>query len=280
MSAFYLPARCPERLPLTAASGAAAAGRALCIRLWRTDEGERPTSAPFCANSHRELGDRQVELVGLGPRTNFKQRRWQHRVSEFGDPQPREIPLTPVQAFASWRVMRSSFAIWAKRGAIGERSIAAPTPAGSRDPRLRLLARRSRRADGSRTAVLWSRGRWTRPARRWTAPAAVAVNLRRGWRLGPARWSSRRGVAACECGTAARLHLPPLPELLSRTGRDGASPDNKRTTVSLAGRHGALHRFAARHLEQRVQLPAFLSGGRWQSSARRVRRDRPRAERR
>jgi hypothetical protein len=57
-------------------------------------------------------------LVSLGPRTNFRHPRWSHRVSEFGDPQPREIPLVPVQAFAGWRAMRPSFALWLRRGAM------------------------------------------------------------------------------------------------------------------------------------------------------------------
>ncbi len=60
----------------------------------------------------------RLRLVGVGPRTNFRVRRWRHRLAEFGDPQARAIPLMPVEAYASWKAIRPSFAWWTARGSV------------------------------------------------------------------------------------------------------------------------------------------------------------------
>ena len=66
----------------------------------------------------RALGARApdgVALVGLGPRTNFRVRRWRDRLHEFVNPQPRDIAATPVTAFSGWRALEPSRAVWRAR---------------------------------------------------------------------------------------------------------------------------------------------------------------------
>jgi hypothetical protein len=67
----------------------------------------------------RELRDRlkgdALHLVGLGPRTNFRVRRWRDRVREFADPAARGLALTPVDAYAGWRDLEPSLGQWRAR---------------------------------------------------------------------------------------------------------------------------------------------------------------------
>ena len=69
----------------------------------------------------RELNGRLpggVGLVGLGPRTNFRVRRWRDQLREFVDPQPQDLAATPITAFAGWRALEPSRALWKARGSI------------------------------------------------------------------------------------------------------------------------------------------------------------------
>ena len=59
-----------------------------------------------------------VRMVGLGPRTNFRVRRWRDRFREFVDPVPHDLAATPVTAFAGWRVLEPSRAMWKARDSI------------------------------------------------------------------------------------------------------------------------------------------------------------------
>ncbi len=70
------------------------------------------------------LPARALQLIGVGPRTNFRARRWWHRLSEFGDPAATSMPFTPIEAYASpggagsslrhWRQCRTTrWALWA-----------------------------------------------------------------------------------------------------------------------------------------------------------------------
>jgi hypothetical protein len=56
-----------------------------------------------------------AQLVGLGPRTNFRVRRWSDRLREFADPAGGGLALTPVEAFARWRDLGESRAAWRER---------------------------------------------------------------------------------------------------------------------------------------------------------------------
>lgn len=69
----------------------------------------------------RELNGRLpggVGLVGLGPRTNFRVRRWRDRLREFVDPRPQDLAATPITAFARWRVLEPSRAVWQARDSV------------------------------------------------------------------------------------------------------------------------------------------------------------------
>ena len=70
------------------------------------------------------LGTDRLQMIGVGPRTNFRMRSWQHRIAEFGDPQARGIPLAPVETYGSFAPIRSSLAFWARRRSI-QRSLLA-----------------------------------------------------------------------------------------------------------------------------------------------------------
>ena len=54
---------------------------------------------------------------GLGPRTNFRVRRWRDRLREFVTPQPRDVAATPVTVFSGWRALAPSRAVWRERAA-------------------------------------------------------------------------------------------------------------------------------------------------------------------
>ena len=56
-----------------------------------------------------------LHLVGLGPRTNFRVRRWADRLREFVTPQPRRVAATSVTSFAGWQALAPSRAGWRTR---------------------------------------------------------------------------------------------------------------------------------------------------------------------
>lgn len=65
-----------------------------------------------------------LRMIGLGPRTNFKARRWWDPVRARLD--ARYPPLTPIEEFASWAQTVGSRQMWRDRGAI-ERALLAST---------------------------------------------------------------------------------------------------------------------------------------------------------
>jgi len=83
---------------------------------WRRDRDEESYIGPILSElEHQRPG--VARLVGVGPRTNFRIRRWSDRVAEFGDPAARGLPFTPVEAFAGWSSLAPSRAVWAERRA-------------------------------------------------------------------------------------------------------------------------------------------------------------------
>jgi hypothetical protein len=121
-SAFYALSALAERFRPAGAVGARRAPTRVAAfvhsAFWRADAGEETYIGPVLHEVAARVGGDHLQLVGLGPRTNFRQRRWQHRMAEFGDPLAREIPLTPVQAYASWSAVRHSFGWWTRRRTI------------------------------------------------------------------------------------------------------------------------------------------------------------------
>ncbi len=62
-------------------------------------------------------GDR-LTLVGVGPRTGYRGRRWWHRLRELGDPSARALPLVPIDTLATRRDVSPSTEVWRNRHAI------------------------------------------------------------------------------------------------------------------------------------------------------------------
>ena len=120
--AFYALSALAERLRPAGAAGPRRSSTRVAAfvhsAFWRADAGEETYIGPVLREVALRIGDNHLQLVGLGPRTNFRQRRWQHRVAEFGDPLARGIPLVPVQAYASWKAVRHSFGWWTGRGGV------------------------------------------------------------------------------------------------------------------------------------------------------------------
>jgi hypothetical protein len=68
---------------------------------------------------------RPLRMIGLGPRTNFRARRWWHPLRrQLLD--AHDLPLTPIEEFASWRALSGSREMWRDRLAI-ERALLGST---------------------------------------------------------------------------------------------------------------------------------------------------------
>jgi hypothetical protein len=81
------------------------------------DAGDEAYVGPVLREVRARLGAGGLQLVGLGPRTNFRVRGWRHRAREFADPSARGLPLTPVEAFARWSDLEASSGQWRARAA-------------------------------------------------------------------------------------------------------------------------------------------------------------------
>jgi hypothetical protein len=73
---------------------------------------------PLLRELRVRVGENALHLVGLGPRTNFRVRRWRDRAREFTDPVARGLPLTPVDSYARWQDLAPSLAQWRARGEV------------------------------------------------------------------------------------------------------------------------------------------------------------------
>jgi hypothetical protein len=82
---------------------------------WRHDRDEESYLGPLLRALEPLVGGR-LHLVGVGPRTNFRVRRWRDRLGEFSDPAARSLPLTPVELYAGWAALRPSRTVWQARG--------------------------------------------------------------------------------------------------------------------------------------------------------------------
>jgi hypothetical protein len=82
---------------------------------WRHDRDEESYLGPLLRALEPLVAGR-LHLVGVGPRTNFRVRRWRDRLGEFSDPAARALPLTPVELYADWAALRPSRAVWQARG--------------------------------------------------------------------------------------------------------------------------------------------------------------------
>jgi hypothetical protein len=87
---------------------------------WRRDPsaalaGDEGYIGPILQELATRVGAKGLALVGVGPRTNFRARRWWHRLAEFRDPDGRSIALTPIEAFAGWGDLAGSREVWRTR---------------------------------------------------------------------------------------------------------------------------------------------------------------------
>ena len=95
----------------------------------RGEATEEAYTGPVLRELSARLGTGRLQLVGLGPRTNFRVRRWRDRVREFADPSASGLALTPVEVFGGFADLVASRAQWRERRAV------ARALAGSRDLR-------------------------------------------------------------------------------------------------------------------------------------------------
>jgi UDP-N-acetylglucosamine 2-epimerase len=81
------------------------------------DEGQEGYIGAVLRALQARAAAQPVRLVGVGPRTNFKARRWWHAIapSRAGGG---EIPVEPIERFASWRALAGSRAVWRDRFAL------------------------------------------------------------------------------------------------------------------------------------------------------------------
>jgi hypothetical protein len=94
---------------------------------WKTgahDDGEEGYIGAVLRALQERREAQPVRLVGVGPQTNFKARRWWHPLTRRGRTQPAAWPIVPVERFASWRQLAGSRQIWRERKAI-ERALLA-----------------------------------------------------------------------------------------------------------------------------------------------------------
>lgn len=87
---------------------------------WRGSgtDGDEGYIGPVLHELGKRLPDGELHLVGVGPRTNFRARRWRDRWREFRTPSARGLPFTPVGSYASWNDIQPSIAWWTQRHAV------------------------------------------------------------------------------------------------------------------------------------------------------------------
>jgi hypothetical protein len=83
---------------------------------WREERSGADQEAyvgPVLRELASRLGPGAFELVGLGPRTNFRARRWWHPIAERAAP----FSLVPIEQFGGRRELEPSRRVWQTRGA-------------------------------------------------------------------------------------------------------------------------------------------------------------------
>ena len=83
----------------------------------KADASSEAYVGPVIRALQSEFPSNALHVVGLGPRTNFRVRRWRDRLTEFMTPQPVRVPATNVASFAGWKDVAPSGAVWHSRDA-------------------------------------------------------------------------------------------------------------------------------------------------------------------
>jgi len=84
---------------------------------WRQATGDESYIGPVLREVSKRVGDHQLTLVGLGPKTNFRSRTWKQRLAEIVHQTADTLPFAPVGSYASGRALAPSTAVWAGRNA-------------------------------------------------------------------------------------------------------------------------------------------------------------------
>jgi hypothetical protein len=84
---------------------------------WRPATDDESYIGPVLREVSNLVGDRGLALVGLGPRTNFRSRTWQQRLSEWLGPAADPLPFDPVGRYASGPALAPSAGVWRARHA-------------------------------------------------------------------------------------------------------------------------------------------------------------------
>ena len=217
-----------------AARGPAASRRRWCRRLraqrvLARRRGEESYIGPVLGEIDRASRRRTLSAGGRWTTDEFPRRELVRSCREFADPAARDLPLTPVEAFARLaRSLARSRKVVAGRRATRDALLARHArPAHDVEARDRPVAagRTELGRHRRRCSCRGPRARWTKPAPRSIALAARRRrHLRGSRRLGTrARCSRRAGAVSRSVGAAARLHLPSLAELPARSRRDAAA---------------------------------------------------------
>lgn len=97
--------------PLPAGGVLAFVHTAFWRRTGASEDGEEQYLGPVLKEIETGAGRERLALVGVGPRTNFRSRRWWHAAVEPG-PHGRVVP---VEGLATRRDLRPSLAVWRNR---------------------------------------------------------------------------------------------------------------------------------------------------------------------
>lgn len=191
-----------------------------------------------------------LRAIGVGPRRNFRARRWWDPI--LGSPPPRAV--TPIEWLASSRALTASRAFWRTRGALAEAIVSGPSVREA--ARYRGVDLWPVLAEDLRGAALlqWP---WSTRAMDEAAAAldllepAVAVTYAEagGWGRALVLEARRRGVPSIglQHGFIYRHWLNYLHEPDEMTGGDGGFPFPTRTLVFDA--------FTAEHLQRAGRFP-------------------------
>lgn len=224
----------------------------------RSPEGEEGYIGPVIDALQESLGERQVSLVGVGPRVNFRARPWWHGVSvptlDAG------LPLVPVEALADAEAIGPSLELWRHSSTHAETLL--------RSPDVRERARVGGYdlwplVSSELSKVVWLQWPWSARAMdeagaamdRLQPPVVVTYAEAGGWGRAIMLEARRRGVpsAGIQHGFIYRHWLNYLhePDEMAPSPGNAADPGFPRPTRTLV-----FDRYAEAHLRAAGHFPA------------------------
>src|SRR5262249_43967219 len=82
----------------------------------RTDPGQEGYIGPVLDAVSRRLSASDLFYVGVGPRRNFRARRWWDPIAPTTSP----VPAVPIERLAPRRALNGAFALWKRRQALAK----------------------------------------------------------------------------------------------------------------------------------------------------------------